>query len=126
MLIIEDIKQLRKVHLMIRKRDTGTPEEFASILCVSRRKMYYLLDVLRDFGAQVAYSRTKHTFYYIRDFDLDISFRIKKLGYEEWQDISGGALCQKSVSSVHFFCTEEIFLKKFCIVTKTLSIFTSP
>lgn len=90
MLSVEDIKQLRKVHMMIRKRITGTPEEFASVLCVSRRKMYYIMDVLRGLGAKIAYSRTNHTFYYHKDFELEISFKIKKSGCDEWQDIFGG------------------------------------
>lgn len=90
MLIIEDIQQLRKVHLMIQKRRTGTPDEFASSLCVSRRKMYYLIDILRNFGAEIVYSRTNHTFYYDKGFELEISLKVKKTKYEDWQDISGG------------------------------------
>ena len=92
MLILEDIKQLRQVHCMIQKRSTGTPEEFASALCVSRRKMYYLLDILKGLGAQVVFSRTDCTFYYQKRFDLDISFKVKTRRNEEWQEISGGCV----------------------------------
>lgn len=90
MLNLEDIQQLRKVHLMIQKKRTGTPDEFASTLCVSRRKMYYLLDTIKELGAQISYSRTNHTFYYQKSFDIDISLKICKNGSGEWEDISGG------------------------------------
>ena len=89
MLNIDDIRQLRIVHCMIQKRTTGTPEEFASMLCVSRRKMYYILDKLKGLGAQVVYSRTERTFYYLKKFDLDISIKIMTKENNEWQEISG-------------------------------------
>lgn len=107
MLIIEDIQQLRKIHLMIQKRRTGTPDEFASVLCVSRRKMYYLIDVLRSFGAEIVYSRTNHTFYYKKGFELEISLKVKKRKCEDWQDISGG-----HVSLPHYGAFRADFLHR--------------
>lgn len=90
MLVFDNIRQLSKVHDMIKKRKTGTPEEFASTLCVSRRKMYYLLEGIKEMGGTVAYSRKEHTFYYLRNFDIEISVRIKDSKYSEWQEISRG------------------------------------
>ena len=112
MLIIEDIRQLRIVHRMIQNQSTGKPEEFASALYVSRRKLYYLLEVIKKMGAQVAYSRTNCTFYYRKRFDLDISIKIKTMGCEEWQDISGGSIFSLTAAcSMQDICTEAILLK---------------
>ena len=70
MFIIEDLKQLLQVHDLILTQTTGTPEEFASVLNVSRRKMYYLLEIIKGLGAEVVYSRANGTFYYQKPFDL--------------------------------------------------------
>ncbi len=127
MLNIDDIRQLRIVHCMIQKRTTGTPEEFASMLCVSRRKMYYILDKLKGLGAQVVYSRTDRTFYYLKKFDLDISFKIMTKENNEWQEISGGFMIyQEKAPSVQVFCTESIFSKIYFYSYKIQSIFASP
>ncbi len=127
MLNIDDIRQLRIVHCMIQKRTTGTPEEFASMLCVSRRKMYYILDKLKGLGAQVVYSRTERTFYYLKKFDLDISIKIMTKENNEWQEISGGFMIyQEKAPSVQVFCTEGIFSKIYFYSYKIQSIFASP
>ena len=127
MLNIDDIRQLRIVHCMIQKRTTGTPDEFASMLCVSHRKMYYILDKLKGLGAQVVYSRTDCTFYYLKKFDLDISIKIMTKENNEWQEISGGFMIyQEKVPSVQVFCTEGIFSKIFLHSYKILSTFVSP
>ena len=127
MLNIDDIRQLRIVHCMIQKRTTGTPDEFASMLCVSRRKMYYILDKLKGLGAQVVYSRTDCTFYYLKKFDLDISIKIMTKENNEWQEISGGFMIyQEKAPSVQVFCTEGIFSKIFLHSYKILSTFVSP
>lgn len=92
MLNIEDIQQLRKIHLMIQNKCTGTPDEFSSMLCMSRRKMYYLLEAIKDLGAQISYSRVFHTFYYKKEFDMDISLKICNNDNKEWKEISGGSI----------------------------------
>ena len=97
MMLIEDINQILTLHKLIRQRNTGTPEDFAAKLCVSKRKLYYLMDVLKSFGAQIAYSRTNNTFYYNKGFELDVSIKIKNKECEEWKNISGGvSLADKS------------------------------
>lgn len=110
MLVIEDLKQLHKVHIMIQQKKTGSPEEFASELCVSRRKMYYLLDAIKSLGAPISYSRTKHTFFYTRDFDMDISMRIRENGCEEWQELSGGYML---VCKCNYFCAKILHESNF-------------
>lgn len=50
--------------------------------------LFYLVDILRNCGAEIVYSRTNHTFYYIKGFELEISLKVKNRKYEKWQDIS--------------------------------------
>ena len=59
MQLFETIDRAQRIHRMIQKSATGTPSEFAERLHISRRLLYYLLDELKDFGAEIAYDRTK-------------------------------------------------------------------
>jgi len=87
MQLIDNIKQLRAVHEMIKQQKTGTPDMFASKLYVSRRTLYYILDVIKDLGGEIAYNRTDKTFFYTKKFDMDIKIMVRKTWKEVWQEI---------------------------------------
>ena len=70
MYVIEDLKRIHKIHKLIFSQQTGSPDEFASTLCVSRRELYYMLQELKNMGAEISYSRTKHTFCYTNKFEM--------------------------------------------------------
>ncbi|MDR1542800.1 MAG: DNA-binding protein [Prevotellaceae bacterium] len=82
MSVIETLERLNRLHLLIRQEATGTPAELAQRFGLSERQMYYLMDELRDCGADIKYSRKKLTFYYDGDFDflenLDLNFHAAK------------------------------------------------
>jgi predicted DNA-binding transcriptional regulator YafY len=66
----EMVSRMYNIHLLIEQEVTGTPDEFAARFRISRRQLYYVLDELKDYGAQFKYSRRRHTFYYIREFEF--------------------------------------------------------
>ena len=47
--------------------NTGTPEELAQKLHVSKRQLYNLVDEFRAMGASIKYSRESKTYYYTND-----------------------------------------------------------
>lgn len=61
-----------KMHKLLLYGNTGTPEEFANKLHVSKRQLFNLLDELRGLGASIKYSRYKKTYYYETSFDLKV------------------------------------------------------
>jgi predicted DNA-binding transcriptional regulator YafY len=81
--VLRTIERLYNIHKLILLEKTGTPDEFAYKIHLSRRQLYNILDELKDWGAEIKYSRIGHTFYYVNDFDvkinqLQISSRDKK------------------------------------------------
>ena len=72
-----NIERLYRIHELIESKTTGTPEKFAQRFDIKKRQLYYLIEELRLFGADVGYSRKKQTFYYSRDFIF-----FKNLDYE--------------------------------------------
>ena len=65
-----NIERLYRIHEMIESETTGTPAEFAQRFGIKERQLYYLVEELTLFGAEVGYSRKRQTFYYSRDFNF--------------------------------------------------------
>lgn len=57
MKIIEQLNQLDRIDSLIRRKATGSPNALAYRLCVSRRTVFNLLEILRAFGAKIDYDR---------------------------------------------------------------------
>ena len=95
MYVIEDLKRIHKIHKLIFSQQTGSPDEFASTLCVSRRELYYMLQELKNMGAEINYSRTRHTFCYTNKFEMMLTLNVRALGKEETKIIGGCSQCSK-------------------------------
>jgi hypothetical protein len=91
MKLFEYLERISKVHKLVSVQKTGTPEEFASQLGVSRTSLYELLDELRLRGAPIAYSKSARTFFYQQPYDISISCRMRPLTLSEEVESTGGA-----------------------------------
>lgn len=73
---IKHIERLQRLHNLIKMECTGSPTEIAERLHISERTVYYLLDQLRDYDAQIQYDRGRKTYYYEDEFVLEVNFSI--------------------------------------------------
>jgi len=67
------IDRVIKFHKLIDKQATGTPDEFAALLKISRRHLYDIIEEFKIQGAKIKYSRTLHTFFYEEEFTVKIN-----------------------------------------------------
>lgn len=74
---IRQIERLQMLNKLICEERTGTPEELADRLGVSRRQLYSYFDLLKDFGLEIGFSRKTNSFYYCEKKDLRISLNIQ-------------------------------------------------
>lgn len=79
MKLLEEIQQLTKAHQLIKKQETGTPDEFAANLNISRSKVYNVINTFKILGAQIKYSRARNSFYYETPFKLQLKKKLKQL-----------------------------------------------
>jgi predicted DNA-binding transcriptional regulator YafY len=68
----EGINRLCKLHELIKKEETGTPQQLADSLQISRSYLYKVIGKLNDYGAKIKYDRTRHTFYYKESFKITL------------------------------------------------------
>ncbi|HLN20216.1 MAG TPA: HTH domain-containing protein [Bacteroidales bacterium] len=90
MKIFEYLDRINHMHKLVSRHSTGTPEEFARQLGVSRTSLYELIDELRSRGAPIVYSKSAKTFYYKQPYDIMISCCLRPLSYAESKESAGG------------------------------------
>jgi predicted DNA-binding transcriptional regulator YafY len=78
------------MHKLVSRQRTGTPEEFARQLGVSRTSLYELIDELKSRGAPIAYSKSAKTFFYRQPYDVAITCSLRPLTYNEEKENAGG------------------------------------
>ena len=91
---LELIEKVAILNELISQKRTGTPEEVAERLRISRSTLYEIIDELKLRGVDVKYSRSHCTFYYNNNVLVDIQISIKSLTEiddpDELKDITGG------------------------------------
>ena len=102
MKIFEYLDRISMMHRLVSGQKTGTPEEFARQLGVSRTSLYELIDELRSRGAPIAYSKSAKTFFYRQPYDIAITCLLHPLTYSEEKENAGGT---NIFSKILFFRT---------------------
>lgn len=88
--LFETIERVHRIHKLIQREATGTPEEFAEKLSIRKRQLYNVLEEFKDYGAVVKYSRVKRTFYYENDFKVSVEVSVVPLSSDEKRIIISG------------------------------------
>lgn len=87
---LQQLEKLKQIHQHIKHEKTGSPNEFAGKLRMSRRQLYYFIEYLKEIDAPILYRKRENTFYYSSDFDLRIKVEVQVLVNEELKTIYGG------------------------------------
>lgn len=74
---IEVLQKLERIDTLIRLENTGSPNEFAKKLDISRSTLYQYLNVLKFFGADIKYCKCSESFIYLNTSSLS-NFLFKK------------------------------------------------
>lgn len=87
MQIIKLLDRIKIAHQLLLEEKTGTSQEFASKLNISRNQLYNVLDILKEYDAPIIYSKKINSFYYNRPFDLEVKFSLTIMIDEEKREI---------------------------------------
>lgn len=90
MKVIEQIERLEYIHQLIKKQQTGTPEEFAKKLHIGKRHLFRILDELRLLGAPIKYDILSKTYVYTQECCIDINIKVDVLDEQRLSSINGG------------------------------------
>lgn len=87
---IRQIERLQLLNKLVKEQRTGSPEEFAERLGVSRSKLYLILDELKDQGIYIRFSKRINSFVFVNCGGISVSFSMQILNTSEERNISAG------------------------------------
>ena len=90
MKVFEFLDRIPPPHKLVLRQKTGTPEEFARQLGVSRTTLYELIDELKSRGVPIVYSKSAKTFFYKQPYDIAVTCSLRPLTIKEEKESSGG------------------------------------
>ena len=70
MTFMQHIEALERLHLLIQRKGTGTPEDLARRFNVSVGTIKNLLTILRNKGLPICYCRDSQTYYY--EYEVEV------------------------------------------------------
>lgn len=108
MSFIKYFKLLNSFDFYIRRKATGSPDQFASKLGISRRSILRNLKDLKELGIPIRYSKERNSYYYSEEGKIVSNlFECNKIRKEEMKKITGGVL--KNI------CWEKFPVPEYCI-----------
>lgn len=97
---IKHVERLQQLHNLIQMECTGSPGQIANRLRISERTVYYLIEQLKDYEAQIGYDRSRRTYFYKDDFILEVNFSICIGTHDQVTEILEGSYFKNSAGRV--------------------------
>jgi hypothetical protein len=88
--IEKQAERIKYVHKQIQEEKTGTPDDFAKKLNISRSQLYNIIETLKEYDAPIKYNKKANSFYYTKSFDLQLKYSLTIILDEEKREIFGG------------------------------------
>lgn len=70
------LERYKKIDKLIKRENTGTPQEFAGKLGISKSQLYNCLDELRIRGAEIIYNKAKGSYVYQYPVEIRAEFTL--------------------------------------------------
>jgi len=68
---LNQIQLLKRIHNLIKRKATGSPEQLATRLDISRASVFRQIKLLKMFGAKINYSHDRGSYVYEEEFILN-------------------------------------------------------
>lgn len=88
---LKQLERLQRLHELIAAEKTGTPCHLAQLFGVSKRSLFMLIEQLRDMKAKVSFCRTRNTYYYKDNFELQVSVSVQTITADNAVNVFGGS-----------------------------------
>lgn len=74
MTFLEKLNAIERIDQLIRLKATGSPQDLAHRLSISRRGLFNILNLMKIMGAPIKYCTTQRNYYYEYPCKLSIGF----------------------------------------------------
>ncbi|MBT2160507.1 hypothetical protein [Zobellia barbeyronii] len=101
--LTKQISLIERIDQLVRLHATGTPEELATRLNISRAKLYRVIDVMKALEAPIVYDISRQSFMYEDEVRFKCGFYVKSLRENEAISINGGTIVMSSTIAFLFY-----------------------
>ena len=101
--LTQTIQLMERIDKMIKRQATGTPNELAGRLQISKASLHRVLDIMKQFGAPIEYCLITQSYIYTIDVAFYCGFYTNALKQEEMQTISGGFKKLVALANIYTF-----------------------
>lgn len=107
MKLLDKIQQIERLDELIRRKSTGSPQELANKLNISKRAVFRLMELMKNLDAQIYFCRERNSYCYKKDVKFEFGF------IENKNNLVGGNFPQnlreiKYFQRLSFFCTKNV------------------
>lgn len=106
MSLLKYIDRLKRMDDLIRRKSTGTPDEFSQKLNISRSQLLQDLKELKELGAPVDYCHISQSYHYTRECMEILNFQASKM----LNGMKGGCCYSKFNNSLFYFPLDTRYL----------------
>ncbi|MFT7035989.1 MAG: hypothetical protein ACJA2S_004515 [Cyclobacteriaceae bacterium] len=90
MSVIKMISRIRRINDLIKRKATGSPEQFAKKLDLSESRLYEVLREFRQLGLMIKFSHLSNSYYYEDDVEIEVSVKGRLLDNKDMENMNGG------------------------------------
>jgi biotin operon repressor len=106
MTIFHQLALMERMDNLINRKGTGTAEELADRLGICRRSVFNYFEKLKDYGAEIAFSVEKNSYFYVDDQRPSLPIIAK----QNTNRLNGGNNFNNFFLGVQVFCTPALDL----------------
>lgn len=88
--LTQTIALVERIDQLIRLRATGTPQEFANQLNISKASLHRILEIMKQLGAPIEYSLSHQSYVFKYKVKFLCGFYPKNLSKDELIETNGG------------------------------------
>jgi len=81
-----------QLHKLIISGFTGSADDYANRLNISRSCFFNYMEDLTDAGAVIEYSRVANKYHYLNEFEFEIKIKASNISEEQMDKIKGGQI----------------------------------
>lgn len=89
-IITKQIQTIERIDRLVRMQATGTPDQLASRLGISRDKLYRIIEIMRELHAPIHYDLAVQSYIYETAVGFRCGFFVNELEGDELVQLSGG------------------------------------
>ena len=90
MSLLTKIERIERMHQMIKFKRTGTPEQFARRIGISRSMLYIIINDLKSIGAPIVYCKSYESFMYEFVVQFRFGFEHPSLPKDQLRKVGAG------------------------------------